>query len=264
MNVMTDNIVAGYLLGPSAVVILFVTQRVVALTGGQINGIVNASWAGLTDLRTRGHQEAFVARVLEITRLVVGLGVTITGTVAAYDERFVRLWVGGSKFGGTLLVVLAALTCLLLGITLVYAWLLDAGGDTSYRIPVSITGAILNLVLSIIFVKTIGIPGVLLGTVVACSLTDAWFCPYMVSKRYRVPASAIAATVFGGIARGLPWVAIAWIVSHRNFRGGWITFAIETILMGILSLLYSWLIVITPSERQRWLLRLRIRSKQAA
>ncbi len=255
LNLMTDSLVVGYLLGPVDVFHLFVTQRVVSLFGGQVNSVVNASWAALAEMRLTGRQDAFVAGIVELTRLVVGTGIALTGTVAAFNGHFVRLWVGASHYGGDLLSYLTALASVVVGLTTVYGFSLDSAGETAARIPVSIAGAVGNLALSITLTKWLGLPGVILGTVLALVSSDTWFCPFQVSRRFGVPGRSIAGAVVGGAARGLPWVVVAHVFARLYYPASWVTFAAESCVGGCLTLAYTWMVVLSAGDRQRWAAR---------
>ena len=255
LNLMTDSLVVGYMMGPIAVFHLFVTQRAVSLFGGQINSAVGASWAALAELRLTGQQDAFVAGTLELTGLVVGVGTTLTGTVAAFNSDFVRLWVGAAHYAGDTLSYLTAAATVLIGMTTIYGFSLDSAGETAARIPVSIGGAVGNLLLSVLLVKLIGLPGVILGTLIACASSDAWFCPFLVSRRFGVNGRRITIAIAAGVLRGLPWVCATAVVAHCYHPRSWISFAIEAICVGTLSLAYAWIVVLTPKERQRWVAR---------
>lgn len=256
LNGMTDSIVVGYMLGPIAVFHLFVTQRMVSLFGSQVNSLSNASWAALASLRMTGQQNAYVSRILELTELTVGLGVALTGTVAASNREFVFLWVGSGNYGGDLLSYLTAATSILSGVAILYGYSLDSAGETAKRIPVSIAGAVGNLFVSIALVKYLGLPGVLLGTVIASSLSDVWFCPLQVSRLFGVPGFQIAWSAARGFLRALPWTVVTAIGVRVFPSTDWRTFVIRSAIIGLLSLAYAWQILLRQDDRVRWKTRI--------
>ena len=83
LNLMTDTIVIGHLLGSTPVATLFLTQRLVFLAAAQVNTVTNASWAGLAELKHTGQLALLRERMVELCRLLVGVGIVLVGTIAA-------------------------------------------------------------------------------------------------------------------------------------------------------------------------------------
>lgn len=258
INLMTDGIVVGYLLGSTPVAVMFLTQRVILLCSAQVNSMSNASWAALAELINSGRKDIFQLRVAELARLIVGLGIVLVGTVAAYDAQFVRLWVGGSMYGGDALAALTVASTVVFGFLCLFSWIIDMQGDTRHRLPVSTAGSILNLLLSVIFVRKLGLAGVALGTLCAYLLTDAWYSPMLVCRRYGVPARLILFAAARGLLVGLPWALAAWFLARSHTPPlRWIGFSAECAVVGIVALAYCWWIVLTTNDRQEWRQRLR-------
>ena len=253
VNLMTDAIVVGYFLGPAPVAVLFLTQRVILLCAAQVNALGNATWAALAELLGAGRIDAFESRLCEVARLIVGGGTVLVGTVAAYDVHFVRLWVGSNLYGGDLLAALTVASVVTFGFLCVFSWVIDTQGDTRHRLLVSSIGSALNLVLSILFVKWLGLAGVALGTLCAYLLTDAWYCPLLVCRRYGVRGRAIVASVARGLGAGLPWALIVWWIARTHAPPTrWPGFFIEAGMVCALAVVYCWFAILTPAERSEW------------
>ena len=71
-------------------------------------------------------------------------------TFAAFNQHFVRLWVGLPYYGGDALSVLTAVRTAVVAYFMFFASTIDMAGDTRHRVVVSLPGAILNVVLSTI------------------------------------------------------------------------------------------------------------------
>ena len=224
---MTDTIVIGLLLGPKPVAAMFLTQRLILIANAQVNSVANASWAALADLKHRAENVAFRERLVELSRLVVGVGLTISGTVAAYDGQFVKLWVGKSLYAGDLLAVLTLIQGVIFGFVLLFTWVIDTLGDSRHRTLVSSSGSVLNLILSFVFVKWIGVPGVTLGTIVAYLMTDVWYCPFIAVRRYGVPARLLCRGLGRGVALGGAWAVFCVVritFTYTTTSLGWLYF----------------------------------------
>jgi len=96
MNLLTDYIVVSLVADPVAVVTFSITQRLMTVLGGFVSSFSEVSWAGLAELRATGDSELFERRVLELIRLLLGTGLCLLVTLAAFNQHFVRLWVGQS------------------------------------------------------------------------------------------------------------------------------------------------------------------------
>jgi O-antigen/teichoic acid export membrane protein len=259
LNLMTDTIVVGKMLGVTQVAMLFLTQRIILLCAGQVNGLANASWAALAELRQSGQAALFEARLAELARLIVGVGLVLVGTVAAFDWYFVQLWVGPRLYGGDLVCVATLASVVTFGFLLPFAWAIDMAGDTRHRLLVSTIGSILNLALSIVFVKRFGLAGVAMGTFCAYMLTDAWYCPLLVCRRYNVRPRLILEAAGRGLLVGLPWFACVWILTRVYPPPlGWVGLLVESALVGSAALLYCWVAILNPNDRLEWTRRLRV------
>ena len=59
-------------------------------------------WTGLVDLRARVGPDAFGDRLVEVSKLNLGMNVSVLAPVVGYNRRFVGLWVGDSLYAGDL------------------------------------------------------------------------------------------------------------------------------------------------------------------
>jgi O-antigen/teichoic acid export membrane protein len=258
LNLMTDTIVIGKLLGAGDVAMLFLTQRIILLCAGQVNGLANSSWAALAELRQSGQTRAFETRLAELTRLIVGAGLVIVGSVAAFNRQFVALWVGPHLYGGDLLCLATLGSVVTFGFLLPYAWAIDMAGDTRHRLVASSIGSVLNVAFSVTFVLWFGIAGVALGTLCAYLLTDAWYCPWLVARRYGIRGWGIVESAGRGLLVGLPWVAAVWMLARaQGTPAGWLELLAETMVVGVLALLYCWALILNRDDRSLWTRRLR-------
>jgi len=222
---------------------------------------------GITPALAYAAHDVYEARIVELARLVIGLGLTLIGTAAAYNAAFVRLWVGPAQYGGDLLSAATAAALVVSGFQLLFAWALDIQGDARRRTKISITGAVLNLVLSVSLAYTrLGVAGVAIGTLAAYLLTEAWFGPYLVCTLYGVRARRLLAGCGKGLALGLPWAVAVWIfarwhaplVSQRSSSAAaWARLLLECASAGALSVGYCWIVILTREERSDWSKRLR-------
>lgn len=258
MNYSTDYIVVGLVLNPVAVTTFSITQRLMDAMGGILTHHVgNVSWAGLSEVLARDGRKAFEARVLELMRLTLGLGVVGVGTLAAYNQQFVDLWVGKRYYGGDLLTILTAVQMVVVGIAALFTFVIDAQGDTRDRAAVSAPGAIVNIALSVVLAQWVGLWGVVLASVIAYLSTDAWVSPYVFCRRYGVSGRALITTALRATVVSVPWSFLVWMVAHRRTHtAGWLDLFVEVAIAGTAGLVYLAFVVMTRDDRHAWKARL--------
>jgi O-antigen/teichoic acid export membrane protein len=187
VSLLTDNIVIAALLGPAAVVPFFLTQRLALLVQGQLQGIGNASWAGLADLHARRQGDAARQRLIDLTSLVAILGVGSLVPILAYNRHFLRLWVPQSAFAGDLLTLLAVFNGFLQALFSLWGWLFCGTGQVAGLVPMLVVGTAINLAFSLLGTWLFGLPGPLIGTLVAFLGVYIWFLPLLLRKAFGIP-----------------------------------------------------------------------------
>ena len=252
INLLTDYIVIGLVMDATSVAVFLLTQRLLTVVGGFVTSLTNATWAGLAEILGSGDRVMFQERVLELIRLVLGLGVTILSTLAAYNVHFVYLWVGRQYYAGNLLTVLTAIQVLMLGYFTLFTWTIDLQGDTRYRVPITSFGAVLNLALSFFLGRRLGMYGVTLATLIGYSLTEVWFCPYLFCRRYSVSLRAVANTTLSALGSTVPWLIFVWLMAHNRSLSSWPALSLELSAACLLALAYTWFMVLSGSDRRRW------------
>ena len=257
-GLLTDNIVIALVLGPAAVVPLFLTQRLPQLAQGQLQGVGNASWAALSDLHALGRHDVFNARLLELTRLVAALGAAVLLPIAAYNQAFVRLWVGDAHFGGTAVTVLAAVNALLLALVSLWGWCFSGTGQVALLVPVMLVSAALNIGISVAAAFAIGIAGPLLGTTVAIGSTTLWYLPLQLQRRFGTPAAAVARAVLAPLAWAAVPGALVWWVSRVAPPAGWPGLMAHVAGAAALMLCVWWCFELRAAERAHYLDRVRM------
>ena len=258
MNLQSDYMVVAMIASPSAVTGFMVTQRLISVCGGFLSiSFAQSSWAALVEILSNQGSKAFETKLLELIRLVVGVGAVLFATLAAFDRQFVRLWVGSDYYGGDLLAVLTAIQLEVFAFLLMFAWVIDVQGDTRERVVVSTVGSVLNLALSVLLGAFLGLYGVTLATILAYLATDAWYCPWVFCKRYGVSAKAIIHESARAVIIGTTWGYAIWIVSRHLSMNSWYAFSAQAGSAVACAIVYSVLFVLRKEDRILWVLRIK-------
>ena len=240
VGLLTDNVLVALMLGPAAVAPLFLTQRLAALAGGQLLGLGTSSWAALAHLHAAGRRDDFNARLVDLTRLVGGLGVAALVPIAAFNQHFVNAWVGAASYGGTAVTVIGALNAYILALLSLWMWCFTGTGQVRALVGMSIAGAAVNLTVSVAATHWLGLVGPLVGTLVGVGTTTLWLVPRAMARTFGTPVSALLQAAAAPLAYGLPVAAIAFVVAGRHTPPGWIGLGAEMAATALVLLAIWW------------------------
>lgn len=233
----TDNIVLSAFLGLDSVAlysnyaIFYTTIRTL------FTKIFNSVGHSIGNLHTT-HDIKQEYKVFEATMLVAAIlgGTAFVGIFVVADE-FVNRWIGSDW-------LLVQPFSFLMGLeiyTVSYKQAL-AKYRTSYGLfrqgwARPLAGMLINLIVSIVLVKPLGISGVLIGTILADWLTFAWYDPMILHKIGFEKAYPVSRYYVKFTKYTLTTVAIGlfdfYICSHLFTGHGWITVIIHAIICGI-------------------------------
>ena len=205
VGVLSDSLVLTGVLGPQAATTLFVTQRLPTLAKLILAAIGAAVWPSLVQLHARGERDLFNRRLVELTRLVVLLGVAGLVPVVAYNGDFVARWMGPGYDGGPAIAAASALDAVLLTLVTLFSIPFVTTGRVAMVAWPAAASAVLNLGASVLFSKWFGPIGPLLGTMLSTLCVGAWYLPWRLRARVRdaAPGSAPSGGRAGGLGRGL-------------------------------------------------------------
>ena len=232
----TDNIVISMFLGIGAVglysnyVIFYTTLN--SLFAKVYNSISH----GLGNLHTvhDSNREYRVFKSVNLITAIIG-GTAGVGLFVVADE-FVRIWVGSDWVIPQPFSLLLGLEVYTLAVRQELSKYRNSMGlfqQAKYR-PVA--SMIINLIVSVALVQSLGITGVLIGTVAADWLTLMWFDPIIIHKYgfkepgltkgyfYRLLVYTLEVAVIG---------AIDWLICSHVFVGyGWFSVAAHALICG--------------------------------
>ena len=253
MNLLTDYIVVSLVADPIAVTTFSITQRLMTVLGGFVSSFSEVSWAGLAELRASGANESFESRVHELIRLFLGMGLCLLSTFAAFNQHFVRLWVGQQYYGGDGLTILTAAQTVVVGFFMLFAWSVDMAGHTRDRVVVAIPGAVLNVVLSVILGKRLGLYGVTLATVIAYAVGEGWYTPYLFCRRFGISGRVMVREIVRSCVLAVPWIVGVWWIAHDSTGlVGWASLLAEFSTASLLTIVYVCLVILRSEDRARW------------
>jgi O-antigen/teichoic acid export membrane protein len=258
VGLFTDNLVVAWALGPAAVAPFFLTQRLATIALAQLQGIGNATWAGLVELHAQGQDENFRARLLELTALVSSLSICALGPIAAYNHHFIARWVGEGNYAGDAVTLLACTNIWFWSVFSLWGWPVSGTGNIRKWVPYAIAGAALNLLVSIVGVLRFGLVGPLAGTLAGFVLVQSWAMTRVLGQLFGMKGSGLWRAALMPFIWGVPLVAGLWYIGHRHVPNGWLMLLGEMAAAGLLGLALWWVFGLPAERRSMWWGRVRI------
>jgi len=254
---LSDCIVVGLVIGPAAVVVFTVTQRLLLLVDTQILALGGAAWAALAELYYRGENVQFNHRLTQLTRWTGVLCVGLVIPAAAFTPIFVRLWVGVSRFGGDLLTGWTAGYVWVHGLVSLWGWPLVTTGRLRIVMPLILAGTITNVTVSIICTFWFGVAGPAIGSAVTFAFFYSWGLPLLLRREFGTPLRPLASAVIRPALFGIP-LAVGLIVALAEFPvdklvvpiwGKWFILAGAMAAVATLYFALAWFLVLPFGDR---------------
>jgi O-antigen/teichoic acid export membrane protein len=265
VGLFSDNIIIGSMLSAAAIVPFLMTQRLAQLAQAQLQSIGSATWAGLAQLHGQEQHELFRVRLIELTRLVVMLGLIVLIPILAYNRAFVTLWVGEAQYAGITLTSIAVANAMMMAVISLWGWAFSGTGRMARLVPVSLVSASLNLAVSLSATWWLShrdahraLWGPVIGTSAACLLVLMPVMPMLLWRDFDVSPRKLVGAVAKPILLAIPYgSAVMWIALHHA-PAHWATLALHMSLAGFLFSVICWCVLLSPADRANWKLRLRL------
>lgn len=243
-----DTVVVGLAVGVGAAGVYAVGQRLTLALEQLVEPLTKAFFPHSSALAAGDDREGLRRSLVVGTRLSLAIAAPIALALALLAGPLLDLWLGdGFEEAATVVVLLAASVVIA---TVTRTGLLMLQGVGHVRVPAMIMSgeALLNLTLSIVLARSMGLEGVALGTLIAVVVGSlGCFYPYM-CRQFGVPGGALSLA----LARAhLPALAVAGLtgaaIAARDPGGALIlagVLAIAAVYVGVF-----WLTGMTRAER---------------
>ena len=208
LNYELDEFVIGMFVGPAAVAVWAVADRVISGTQRLTNQSNTVLFPVVVDSDATNRVERLRKLLLEGTRLSLASVVPIAVTVFMLADRLVTVWVGPRMFASASIMRILALAVILRVGTATSTTLLKGAGWIRFVAVVNIVTGLANLALSVALLRPFGIDGVAWGTLIpiagssmfvlwpaACARVDV---PLTQSVRYAIWPTAWPAVFMAG------------------------------------------------------------------
>jgi O-antigen/teichoic acid export membrane protein len=210
----TDVVVIGNVLGPAAVVPYSFTDKLQTFFNNQPYAIAQLAGPALSEVKASGEKTRIARAIgaLSVVVLVASGGISVA--VLAVNHAFVALWVGEEHFAGM------TLTALLLSNMLVRHWtftyltaIFYFGREREYTI-LAILDGVLTVVLSVVFVRSIGLPGAALGPLVSVLVTQLPASLWLLARDMGTSPGTLFLSAMPWLLRFAPIVVVAGVMAR--------------------------------------------------
>ena len=165
--IQTDNIVIAQIMGAKAVAAYAVPARLFNILISFVTMLSGSLWPAYTDALARADGPWIRRTFRHVTLAGTSITVVVAIALVLFGNRILALWVGPQMQASTLLLVMLGLQCVNYSYLQPLSFLLNGIGQLKAQVICGITMAVLNLGLSVFFVRRYGILGAVMGTVVA-------------------------------------------------------------------------------------------------
>jgi len=245
----TDNILIGHFIGVAAVAPYAVLFQLWAMSLAVLWSGADALMPFFTRWRARGDRAALMDSYLLATKVVFAFSLLAAVVVGVFGVSLVRRWVGPALVVDSRLAWVFAAMFLTASPIHMASLLLAALGR--HRAP-AIGGAVeavLNLTLSLILVRSLGLLGVALGTLGSGLLTNAWVAPGAAARELGIPIGGyVRRALMPAIVPGVLAGGGALLVAARATTGGAAELAgMAAVVTGFVALF--WRLGLSPNDR---------------
>lgn len=252
----TDNLLISSFIGIVWVGIYSNYLMLTSMIQGFINQIftsITASVGNLISLESKGKSLDIFYKLFFLNFIIYGFSCT---SLFILLNPFIQLWIGKEYLLSTEVVFLLVLNLYLMGIRNVL-WVFNNSIGLFYHFRyLPFIEVTINLVVSILLIKKLGISGVFLGTLVSTVITYLIAEPYVLFKYYfKVPLTKYFIKYFSYMGLLFVLGGLIWKISLLLNDNNWIDFLIKTMIT-VLLICLSYLIVFYKTDEFKYFITL--------
>lgn len=174
LNYAVDTFTIGIFLNTAAVGVYAVGLRLSEALFRMTNQLHLFLFPAIVHRATEGRIDEQRRLLVQATRFQLAVGLALAGTVIAVADVLIQTWVGPGFERGFVTAQLLAYVVVLRAWMALPSTLLRGSGEAAYVAKSASACAVANVLLSVVLVKTMGLVGVALGTVIPVTVTAAF------------------------------------------------------------------------------------------
>jgi O-antigen/teichoic acid export membrane protein len=248
----SDNVVVAMILGPVAVTFYAIGGNLVDLSRATLNSMTTVLVPLATSYEAKGDSSALKQLLVRGSRmgLLVLLPVVIAFLIVGRD--FISLWMGPRY------VLVAGTVLVLLSVPVLFAPLQATSNQILFGMNrhqtyacIAIVEAIVNLGLSIVLARKLGVVGVAWGTMVPAVIIEGFIVPLYTARVLKQPAGTLYwQSWIRPVVLSLPYGAWLLLLHRAGWTSSWAGF-VATIASGLVVYAITlWLVTLSREEKQ--------------
>jgi O-antigen/teichoic acid export membrane protein len=258
----TDNIIIGLFLSTTAVTYYSIAGTLVSHLRGLINAIGVPLVPAVSHYDAQNDNEQVYRLYSRVSRYLFYFTAGICSMLLISGDDFIYLWMG-PDFTSTVHVLYILVVPSVLYLPQIAANSVMLGiGKHRTLFYLLISEAILNLILSLVLVRYLGIYGVALGTAITQLAIYSYIFPRAFHRVIGADLKSFygyaAKSVFAGAAAAAP---IGLLMDRYDPLTGWVGLAVDMAIPGIILLACFWWILLYPEDREKIKGKLRKRTR---
>jgi peptidoglycan biosynthesis protein MviN/MurJ (putative lipid II flippase) len=120
-----------------------------------------------------------------------------------------------------------------------------------------VVSTIVNVFFSVVLTYYVGLPGPLLGTLIALASVNMLGFSILLRRSFGVSLRQLSAAVFVPVGYGIPYAILVWWGSHHYKPSGWLELGTQMFVAMCLFLVFWWLVGFSAVERKTYPQRFR-------
>lgn len=251
----TDSIVIGAFLSVGLVTYFTIAANLMNYSRMLISGISTTMTPRASALEAMGQTSEVQLLLLKATRLATLVMLPIALTFILRGSSFIRLWMGpeyGERSGHVLWILSLALM-FVAGDQVATAIMLGISAHKTVVLMVCIV-ALLNLSLSIVLARTMGILGVAWGTTLPSLLASLLFWPWYLQRTLNLPIHDYLLSAWLRPALAVaPFGILTYSTEKIHPAANLLTFFLQIALILPTVLVAAWYICLDPAARKSYM-----------
>ncbi len=236
----TDNIVIGLFISTSSITYYAIALRLIDYTRQSLRVMTSVLMPTASSLSANNDLEKIQKILLRGTKYSLLLILPIGTFFVLFGQNLITLWMGSKYQSSTIILIILIIPYLISVSENVAGVILQGIGKLHFLTILTFSEALLNLILSIILIKPLGLVGVAVGTAIPFTISRGIIMPIYICRLLRQPMLLyIKKAVIPPMVSVLPFVFLIMIektiIYPKTFLILGLQFFIAIIVYGLVS-----------------------------